>query len=592
MKKYILLYAIASLCAVSCNIDRFPLDSESLETYFKDEAQCQSFSNPFYEDLFAADPIWDGQNDLYMGRTLPALLRGGNSRPTPPSSRDWSFTVLRAINTMLGHMDNCEDPVVRKEYTALARFFRAYYYYRMVRNFGDVPWYDHELADTETDELYKPRDSRDYVFEKMLEDIDFAIEYLPKKQNLYRVTSWTVLALKSRMCLFEGTWRKYHGLTLEHDADYYLKLAADAAKTFIETSPYRIWEYEKNPSMSYTMLFSQMTAPIDEYVLARAYSKDTQLTHMATYYSVSDGSNVNINKKFIDAFLMADGSRYTDKEGWETDIYYDEVTGRDPRLAQIVRCPGYTRLDHDEVMIPNFTTSITGYNYVKFVVSWNDQDNSFAGSANDLPLVRAAEVYLNYAEAMAERSDVKITQNDIDISINPIRRRAGMPDMNLAWCNANPDNKYMGSAKYGFRNVKGENKGVILEIRRERMVELAQELDFRWYDLMRWKEGKCIEQDILGQYFPGPGEYDFDGDGIMDICIYSGDEPDTKAMLVYEIGKDPIVLTDGNKGYINSYRTQKRQFNEARDYLFPVPTGEIAMNKNLTQNPGWNDIKR
>ncbi len=591
MKKYI-LYAFALICAVSCDLDRFPLDKESLDTYLKDEAQCQSFSNPFYEALFAEDPIWDAQNDLYMGRTLPALLRGGNSRPTPPSSKDWSFTTLRSINTMLGHMDNCIDPNVRQEYTALARFFRAYYYYRMVRNFGDVPWYDHELADTETDELYKPRDSRDYVFEKMLEDIDFAIEYLPKKQNLYRITSWTVLALKSRMCLFEGTWRKYHGLDLEHSADYYLKLAADAAKTFIEASPYRIWEYEKNPSLSYAMLFSQLTAPIDEVVLARAYSKSTQLTQMATYYSVSDGSNVNINKKFVDAFLMADGSRYTDKPGWETDSYYDEVTGRDSRLAQIIRCPGYHRLDNDEIMIPSFTTSITGYNYVKFVVSWNDQDNSFSGSENDLPLVRAAEVYLNYAEAMAERSDVRITQNDIDISINPIRRRAGMPDMNLAWCNANPDNKYMGSAKYGFRNVKGENKGVILEIRRERMVELAQELDFRWYDLMRWKEGKCIEQDILGQYFPGPGEYDFDGDGIMDICLYEGTEPATEANLVYEIGKDPIVLTDGNKGYINSYRTQKRQFDESRDYLFPVPTGEIAMNKNLTQNPGWKDIAR
>lgn len=592
MKKYILLYAIGLLCAVSCNIDRFPLDKESLDTYLQDEAQCQSFSNPFYESLFADDPIWDGQNDLYMGRTLPGILRGGNSRPTPPSSSDWSFTVLRSINTMLGHMDNCRDSKVRQEYTALARFFRAYYYYRMVRNFGDVPWYDHELGDKETNELYKARDSRDYVFEKMLEDIDFAIKYLPEKQNLYRLTKWTVLALKSRMCLFEGTWRKYHGLTLEHDADYYLKLAADAAKTFIETSPYGIWEYEKDPSMSYTMLFSQMTAPIEEVVLARAFSLDTQLTHKATYHSVSDGSNININKKFIDAFLMADGTRYTDKPGWETDIYYDEVSGRDPRLAQIVRCPGYHRLDHDEIMIPNFSTSITGYNYVKFVVSWNDQDNSFAGSANDLPLVRAAEVYLNYAEAMAERSDVRITQNDLDISVNPIRKRAGMPDMNLAWCNANPDNNYMGSAKYGFRNVKGENKGVILEIRRERMVELAQELDFRWYDLMRWKEGKCIEQDILGQYFPGPGEYDFDGDGVMDICIYEGETPNTEAKLVYEIGKDPVVLTDGNKGYINSYRTQKRQFDESRDYLYPVPTGEIAMNNNLTQNPGWKDIQR
>lgn len=595
MKKYYILLAALLISAVSCNLDRFPLDKETLDTYLLDEAQCQSFSNTFYEALFGGEsnPTFDAENDLYMSKTLPAIIRGGTSRPTPSGGGGWSFTTLRSINTMLGHMDNCKDPVVRQKYTALARFFRAYWYYKMVRDFGDVPWYDHELGTDEVDELYKARDSRDYVFEKMLEDIDFAIEVLPKTPNLYRITSWTVLALKSRMCLFEGTWRKYHGLSLEHDADYYLKLAADAARTFIETSPYGIYVYDKDPSMSYTWLFSSMTVPIEEHVLAKAYSSDVQLSHKATFHSFSDGAHININKKFIDAFLMADGSRYTDKEGWETDIYYDEVTGRDPRLAQIVRCPGYHRLDHDEIMTTDFSSSLTGYPYVKYAVSWKEQDGSFADSDNDLPLVRAAEVYLNYAEAMAERSDVKITQDDIDLSINPIRKRAGMPDMDLAWCNANPDDKYMGSAKYGYRNVKGENRGVILEIRRERMVELAQECDFRWYDLMRWKEGKCIEQDILGQYFPGPGEYDFDGDGVVDICLYeTANAPATEARLVYKIGVNPIVLTDGNKGNVNPYKTQKHQFDEARDYLFPIPTGELAMNNNLTQNPGWTDIKR
>lgn len=592
MKKYIFALLFAAAAAVSCNLDRFPLDKESLDTYFLDEAQCQSFSNTFYENLFN-DPIFNANSDLYMEKSLPAIIRGGNSRTTPASGGGWSFGVLRSINTMLGNMGNCTDPEVRHQYTGLARFFRAYYYYKMIRDFGDVPWYDHELGTTETDELYKPRDSRDYVFEKMLEDIDFAIDALPQTPNLYRVTSWTVLALKSRLCLFEGTWRKYHGLELEHDADYYLKLAADAAKTFIETSPYGIYEYTADPSMSYTMLFSQQTAPIDEIVLARAYSVEVQLSHYATYYSFTDGAQINVNKKLVDAFLMADGSRYTDKSGWETDLYYDEMTGRDPRLAQILRCPGYHRLDDDKIMTADFSSSLTGYPYVKYAVSYNIIQDGWQASDNDLPLVRAGEVYLNYAEAMAERSDVKITQADLDMSINPLRRRAGMPDMNLAECNANPDNNYMGSAKYGFRNVKGDNKGVILEIRRERMVELAQEGDFRWYDLMRWKEGKCIEQDIRGQYFPGPGEYDFDGDGVMDICLYEGDSaPATEARLVYKIGAAPIVLTDGNSGYVDPYKTQRHEFNEARDYLKPLPTGELSINPNLKQNPGWTDIKR
>ena len=131
---------------------------------------------------------------------------------------------------MLDNIHRCDNESVRIKYTAVARFFRAYFYFLKVRDFGDVPWYDHELSVTEKDELYKARDSRDFVMTKMIEDIDYAIRYLPDEANAYRVTKWTALAFKSRFCLFEGTWRKYHGNgNMAHDADYYLKQAEDAA---------------------------------------------------------------------------------------------------------------------------------------------------------------------------------------------------------------------------------------------------------------------------------------------------------------------------------------------------------------------------
>ena len=111
---------------------------------------------------------------------------------------------------MLENVGNCPDEQVRVKYTALARFFRAYFYFAKVKRFGDVPWYDKPLGSTDTEELNKPRDSRELILEKMIEDLDFAIANLPSTKSAYEVTKWTAMALKSRVLLFEGTFRKYH----------------------------------------------------------------------------------------------------------------------------------------------------------------------------------------------------------------------------------------------------------------------------------------------------------------------------------------------------------------------------------------------
>ena len=209
-------------------------------------------------------------------------------------------------------------------------------------------------------------------------------------------------------------------------------------------------------------------------------------------------------------------------------------------------------------------------------------------SACDLPVFRYAEVLLNYAEAKAEAGTV--SQGDLDISVNELRKRVGMPPMIMSEVNSNPD-WYLLSPETGFTNVDGSNIGLILEIRRERTVELAVE-GFRWDDLMRWKAGYCIDQPITGLYFPGPGEYDLSGDGKTDVIIYSenGSKPDAPSgVLVLRLNHD-VKLTGGSKGYLNPHRDVLRTpFNENRDYLYPIPPAERSLNPNLTQNPGWDD---
>ena len=131
-------------------------------------------------------------------------------------------------------------------------------------------------------------------------------------------------------------------------------------------------------------------------------------------------------------------------------------------------------------------------------------------------------------------------------------------------------------------------------------------VNFRYDDLVRWKAGTCINQSIMGMYFPGAGEYDLSGDGAIDVILYEGDDkPVLDGAQIYKIGSD-ITLSEGDHGYIdyhhNIVRTAfneerdylypnivRTAFNEERDYLYPIPINERSLNHNLTQNPGWND---
>ncbi len=594
---WLTLSAILYLGFTSCDdeLDLTPKDRVTETDYFNNETDLQLFTNPLYNNLLK-DEIYKKQSDVLVRRDLSAEMRGGSDRTMPnKGGGGWSWTDLRRINTLIARADQCPDTAAVVKYTAVARFFRAYFYFEKVKRFGDVPWYDTELGSAD-DALYNARDSRELVMTRMIEDIDYAIQSLPEKSAEssvpYRVTRYAAMALKARFCLFEGTFRKYHNLQIEgHDYGYYLEQSAEAAKMLIDSRQYKLYTTGK-PNVDYRDLFAAENANTDEYILAIKYDYSMNIRHNATAHAVmpTQGSP-GLTRKMVNMYLMADGSRFTDRVGWQEMFFTDETKDRDPRLSQTIRTPGYKRIGQTAVSAPDLSSTITGYQIAKFVQNPDDysgQVNRADMSACDLPVFRYAEVLLNYAEAKAEAGT--LTQQDLDVSVNELRRRAGMPSMILADANAHPD-PYMSSPQTGFANVSGANMGVILEIRRERAVELAVE-GFRWNDLMRWKAGPCINQEITGIYFPGPGEYDLTGDGQTDIILYAEGSAKPSAptgVAIFEINKD-IKLTGGNKGYLNAHRDVVRTpFNEERDYLYPIPPAERSLNHNLTQNPGWDD---
>ena len=585
MKKILLLITIA-YCAtlfISCEglLDKYPRSQMSPETFFSNENELQAYSNQFYK-IFPATSIYTENIDNVTKSEVPPQMRDG--RVIPNSGGGWSWSALRDVNTLLQYSENCKDVDVRNKYDALARFFRTYFYFEKIKRFGDVPWYSTPL-DSDDPELKRPRDSREYVMQQMIADIDYAIKYLTGDRSLYRVTKWTALALKSRFCLFEGTFRKYHKIEgFDHDWKWYLEQSAEASETFITSSGYSLYS-TSDPQTSYRDLFASENAQIDEIILARDYNGALNVFHNANFYTMSQSSGrPGMTRKFVDSYLMADGSRFTDQKGWQTMEFVCQCIDRDPRLAQSIRTPGYKRLGSSTAEAPDLAVTVSGYQLVKFVT--NSKQDEYDKSFNDLPIFRMAEVYLNYAEAKAELE--VITQADINMSITKLRKRVDMPDLTLSTANANPD-PYLSDSKTGYPNVTGPNKGVILEIRRERSVELMQE-GFRYYDVMRWKEGKTFEQPLLGLYIPKKGEYDIDGDGKADVYFATkGETPVTSAKLKLVIDQD-IFLSEGDHGFISPHKNLQGIWNEERDYFYPIPTDDRSLtNGALTQNPGWND---
>ena len=576
INKIIILGMVTTLFS-SCDLTLLPENAVTPENYFQNKSDLELWTNQFYTLLDEPDASAGTNADDMIDKGMGQVIEGTRSAA---SETGWSWSKLRHINYFLQHSSNCDDETARSQYNGVAQFFRAYFYFVKVRRYGDVPWYDQVLGSEDQELLAKARDSREFVMDRVLKDFEDAATSLPTKSTdtrNTRVTKWAALAFASQAALYEGTYRKYHGLD---NYEKYLEIAASTARQFIDESGFSLYKEGTEP---YRDMFCADNAKTTEVVLARAYNfEGLQLSH-SVQFSIAN-LQMGFTRRFMNHYLMADGTRFTDKQGYETMFYTDEVKNRDPRLQQTVLCPNYIQKGETTVTA-NDLTAYCGYRPIKFVGT-KDHDGA-AKSTSDWPLMRAAEVYLNYAEAKAELGTLK--QEDLDISINKIRERAKMPDLNLTDANSNPD-PYLAAC---YPNVEqGTNKGVILEIRRERTIELVME-GLRQWDLFRWKEGKQMFNHYVpyyGIYVPGVGTYDMDGDGKPDLEIYettATSQCDNKKKL----DKD-IYLSNGTSRYIIGFPkvTYGKDWKEERDYLWPIPADQRVLTQGiLTQNPGWED---
>lgn len=590
MTKYNFLLLAGVLVLFSCkkSLEKYPLDSLTPKQAFATEQDLQLYVNSFYQMVPSAQAIY-GESGSIQGYYLHGnilsditvwdqknnYLSGGF---TSRDAQGWSWGDLRNINYFLEHYREAPISEEKKNHFAgIARFFRAWFYYDKVNMFGDVPWFGKVLTSSDPD-LYKARDPRTLVMDSVLADLDFAIEHVSeaKSSTSSTISKWTALALKSRICLYEGTFRKYHDeLNLGGTANFWLQEAADAALQVMESGVYGLND-TNNPTKDYRNLFISQSPLSNEVILARVYNDGMKIYHNATGFFSNYGKyQPSFVKRFINTYLNIDGSRFTDEPGYNTIEFQDEVMGRDARLAQTIRTPGFKR--GDGTLAPPYlaAAAVTGYHIMKF--SLDDPRLDLVGNSyNSIPVIRYAEVLLNYAEAKAELGT--FTEEDWNKSIALLRDRAGITDISMP-TTLDP---------YMVENFFPDITSIaIMEVRRERAIELAAE-GTRYTDLKRWKAGELLEKEKDGIYVPQEGQLlDLNADGRPDVAFVTQTPASPVAGVYYfKINNGIAALSEGDKGRLLYQVNTVRDYPDYK-YYGPLPYNELLMNKNLVQNEGW-----
>lgn len=554
--KYLIqsILVAVTLLTVSCNdyLDRFPKDSFSEPTFFKTENDLIYYANQFYGSLPVQRMDNDNNSDNMLPQNINTFLAG--TYTVPGSGGGWAsgdWANIRSCNYFLEHYSRAETSF-KERYAGEVRFFRALFYWYKVVNFGDVPLLLKALDDN-SEELYGPREKREKVMDEVvLEDLKFAVANLPEKNQAAagRLHKDAARALMSRICLWEGTYRKYRNI---EGADTYLDACVKASEELMDAG-YDIYS-TGNTDEDYRNLFIQKDLRSNpEAIFYRAYITDKN-TH--NYTRQASENNTGMSKDFVDSYLFLDDGKPI---GLTSHPYDDstpakECEGRDPRYTQTIATPGFIMTLPDlAVNLPAIGTSRTSTGY------WNIKGRSsdlaqFNADKSDLDLFifRYAEVLLNYAEAKYELTG-SLTIAELDKSINLIRDRVGMPHLTT-----NPDAD-PNAVNYGYTVAP-----LLYEIRRERRIELVGE-GFRFNDIIRWKAGKLIEgvKTIRGMKLTDELRSQYaDPSSLNNIAV-----DDDYYIIVY-----PSIATT-------------RKWND-KSYLYPLPTDEKDR-CHYEQNPGWN----
>lgn len=576
--KYILglVLGVASLTQVSCNkaLDLDPLAQIADGNYWKSANDFKLFSNQFYgwrRDFSSSvydSPHSDRRSDLITSTSPNVWSNGTNTIPATDGTYSGAFSRIRLINTLLAKAETFAKPEEIAQYVAEAKFFRAYLYFDLLQLYGDAPIVK-SLVDIKDPLLTAPRNSREEVANFIIEDLLAASESLPLQSAIPagdagRISKGTAQAFLSRVALFEGTWQKFRN-NIVRGTDL-LDIAAKAANNVIVSNEYALFRPSVLGDSAQKYMFILEDAKSNpagikksdnkEYIFVNRH--DEVLNPIGNNVTQETFSNVqHVNRKFADLYLTQNGlpvdhPSNTQFQGYATMT--SEYTNRDNRMKYTLMPPkrAYWRntsprvtwlgdaADRASAAFTSYTPSTagSGYNNQKWAAERAVPDRS---EGYDYPIIRYAEVLLNYAEAVYER-DNAISDADLDISLNLVRNRVNINMPKLS-------NAFVGTNNLEMRK----------EIRRERTIELFNE-GFRIDDLKRWKTAEIeMPQNILGIKHTG-----------TEYATTTGWNNITRPK-----NADGIIVIESGRVW------------EEKHYLYPLPADQLKLNPNILQNPNW-----
>ena len=573
MKKYLIILTSSTLLVLmgACKKDflnRTPLDEVTTEDFFKSPEDLKTYMNSFY--TAGNFPKYANHGDDYdsdnQNNGAPnQRLQGTRTLTTSDSI---GFGDVRRINYFFDNyqvVQEKHDLADYQQYLGEAYFFRGLIYFNLLKSYGDIQIVTTELG-TNSPELFNARDARNQVADFIIGQLDSAALYLSgdKTSGAGRLNRWMALLIQSRVALYEGTWEKYHNGTEfgveQANPQKYLQKAAQAAKEVIESGIYSVYSNGK-PDSDYKDLFAALDYTSNtEVMFWRKY--DNELTKGSgtftndRFFRMETPSNKTITKELADAYLCTDGRAITGNSLFKGYANVEEeAKNRDPRFYQTIARPqDVWKIQSDDKVelytgVYNRLNSTGDYNApTGYVIQkgYNPDMKYHVQQYEESPglIYRYAEVLLNYAEAKAELGE--INQEDINISIKPLRDRVGMPNLVLADIAIDPN--------WNFPALTA----IINEVRRERRVELAGE-GLRWDDIARWA---AADELIVGKR--------------------------PKGFLATQVTQNPFpVDQDGFLDPLQNAMPNGWGFKLDRDYLNSIPESEIVLNDNLTQNPGW-----
>ena len=607
MKTKLYITCLASMllttgCLNDEYLEKLPLDQQTELTAFQTYDNFKTYSWGLYENLggYAIGALYGPEaesDNMFIGLKNSETQWAWQKVKVPASGGGWDFSYIRRVNLMLDHIDDAQlSDSEKAHWRSVGYFFRSFEYFRLLNKFGDVTWLEHVLT-TESPELFAPRDSRDLVAKNILENLQYAEKNIKVDgDGTNTINKDVVKALMSRFCLFEGTWRKYHGL---NDAEVYLNECLRVSKELTDAHPTVHGNYDE-------VFNTKDLTGMEGILLFRQYELNLAFQNVSRVL-MSSQSRYEMTKEAVDSYLCSDGKPITTSGVFTMEDEkspYTEFRNRDNRLLYTV-CPPYriktppTAFSHDweptgnpadaeyfsvmeKISSPGFKTfpiRQNGGSVLKFCPHFTKHNGGFGfqvaeggywvykhlnhheiypvkANSTDAPLFRMGEVMMNYAEAAAELG--QFNQDVANKTINQLRIRANIAPMNVAEIDASFDPRRDQSVD-----------PIMWEIRRERRVELMGD-GFRFDDLRRWKKCEYINKQKLGRW-------------------YSAKQLVEDGLIKDEAGCKLMFKGGGKEGYVEFFKDPVKEGYGWKDhyYLYPLPLNDLALNPNLKQNPGW-----